>query len=314
MKALCRLLSLALLAFLAHCNRCSGGKEEGGSGAGKGAGLAVAKIGSRSLSAGDIAQHLVGQTEASRLALSDKAARRQFIDGVVRFELLAAAAEKRGYGRDPQVIRGMKQQMIARMLEDDVAKQPEGEVPAEQVARYYDEHREEFQKPAAVSIREILVRDKASAETIASQARAARKPDFAADQKAFEDLSMRYRPPAESSAAQASAFFEESGSPYPQVVTRAALALTELGAVAGPVESERGFHVLKLAGRRPEVVRTLDQVREQIRQRLLQEMRNQRMEAIVAELRKQAPVEIDEGALDRLRLDESDNGAATPER
>ena len=272
--------------------------------------MAVAKVGSRTLSAGDIAQHLAGQPEASRLAFSDKVARKQFVDSVVRFELLATAAEQRGYAKDPQVIRGMKQQMIARMLEDDAAKQPEAEVSPDDVARYYDEHHDEFQKPAAVSIREILVKDKATAETIASQARLARKPDFAVDQRAFEALASRYRNPADTTAAYVSPFFEENGAPYPPAVTRTALAMTELGAVAGPVETEHGFYVLKLAGRRPEVSRTLEQVREQIRQGLLQELRNRQMEAFVTELRKRTPVEIDEGALEKMRLDDSANAAA----
>jgi parvulin-like peptidyl-prolyl isomerase len=75
--------------------------------------------------------------------------------------------------------------------------------------------------------------------------------------------------------------------------------------VAGPIETEQGFQVIKLAGRRAEVSRALGEVREQIRQRLLLDRRNKRMEAFVSELRKNVLVEVDEGALEKMRLDES---------
>jgi peptidyl-prolyl cis-trans isomerase C len=296
----CLFLTVACAAFLADCKRDHGPKGELAFGGGSSAGVAVAKIGSLTLSAADIAQHLAGQTEASRLALADTAARRHFVDSVVRFELLAAAAERRGYAKDPQVIRGMKQQMIARMLEDDVAKHPEAEISADKIERYYDEHRDEFQKPAAVSIRQIVVKDKATAETIASQARAARRPDFTADQKAFEDIGLRYRSFDNPHREQVSPFFEENGAPWPRDVARAAFAMTELGAVVGPIEAENEHYVLKLAGQRPAISRTLGQVREQIRQRLLLEFRNQRMEAFVSELQKRTPVQIDEGAIEKM--------------
>jgi parvulin-like peptidyl-prolyl isomerase len=199
----------------------------------------------------------------------------------------------------------MKQQMIARMLEDDAAKLPETVISADDIARYYEDHRDEFEKPAAASIRRIVVKDKETAEIVATQAKAARKPDFAVDQRAFEELALRHGRSGEDAAGKESPFFEEKGAPYPEAVTRAVFAMTELGVVAGPIETEQGFQVIKLAGRRAEVSRALGEVREQIRQRLLLDRRNKRMEAFVSELRKNVLVEVDEGALEKMRLDES---------
>jgi parvulin-like peptidyl-prolyl isomerase len=260
----------------------------------------VATIGTLSVSAADIERHLAGESEAARRLYQDKSARKELVDGVIRFELLASEAERRGYANDPDVIRGMKQQMIARMLQDEAAKQADETISAEEITHYFEEHHGEFHKPAAASVREIVTKDRATADALANEARSSRRPDYFADQKAFKKLASRHLSEPGKPGGQESVFFEEQSSPFPKEVTQAIFAMTELGEVTGPIESAQGYHVVKLAGRRPEVTRAVDQVREQIRQQLVMARRKQRTDSFIAELRKRTPIQIDEAALDQV--------------
>lgn len=293
-----------LLCLLGVGEALCGCRQRAGCGWSKGeaerTGLPVAKIGSHEVSTADVELHLARQSDGARRAYQDQAARSAFVDEVMRFELLGAEAERRGYGRDPEVILGTKQQMISRMLQDEMAKHDVGVVSADEVARYFEDHREEFSKPAAASIREIAVKERALAEAALTEAKAAKRPDLVADQKAFEQLAARYAPSSGSPPGQQSAFFEERSSPFPKEVTAAIFVMTEVGEVAGPVASGAMYHVIKLAGWRPAVTRTMDEVREQIRQQLLAKRRNQFAESFVAELRKRTPVHIEQGALDHV--------------
>src|SRR5262249_26685695 len=53
----------------------------------------------------------------ARYAATDKL--REFIDSLIRFEVLSVEAQRRGYDRDPEVVRVMKQQMISKFLQQD---------------------------------------------------------------------------------------------------------------------------------------------------------------------------------------------------
>jgi parvulin-like peptidyl-prolyl isomerase len=200
--------------------------------------------------------------------------------------------------------------MIARMLQDESAKEAGDTVTAEEVERYFEAHREEFHKSAAMSVREIVIRDRARADAVANEARAIKRPDYAADQRAFEQLAARIGTGLGKPAGFESGFFEESSSPYPREVTKAIFAMTELGEVIGPVEGGGSYRVIKLAGRRPEVSRRIDEAREQIRQQSLARSRKRRADSFVTEILKRTPIQIDEAALDRVSWHSSSTGGS----
>jgi hypothetical protein len=77
---------------------------------------------------------------------------------------MANEAEPRGYDKDPDVLRVMKQQMISKFLQKDFeSKLRVEDVPDADVAKYYKEHPEEFNRPEEVRVSQILVKDKAGA-------------------------------------------------------------------------------------------------------------------------------------------------------
>src|SRR5215831_18637492 len=67
--------------------------------------------------------------------------KKEFLDTLVRFEVLAGEARKRGYDRDPEVVRTMKQVMIQRLLKEefDSRVKPE-DITDDEMKKFYDAH------------------------------------------------------------------------------------------------------------------------------------------------------------------------------
>lgn len=94
----------------------------------------------------------------ARYAALDK--KKEFLDSLIRFEVLSHEAERLGYDEDPEIIRVMKQQMISKFLQKEFESTTRVEdVPAADVERYYKEHPAEFdQRPLSEVRRQIQQR------------------------------------------------------------------------------------------------------------------------------------------------------------
>ena len=73
------------------------------------------------------------------------------------------------------------------------------------------------------------------------------------------------------------------------------------------VEDPMGFFILKLVERRPERVADLEEVRDQIELRLLQEKGEQKFHESLADLRRGADIEIVRDSLDFEYVSRSDS-------
>jgi parvulin-like peptidyl-prolyl isomerase len=95
-------------------------------------------------------------------------------------------------------------------------------------------------------------------------------------------------------------FFDRKTTAFPKAVVEGAFALAEIGDVSPPIESDQGFHVLRLTQRRPGFVRPLEEVRQEVGRLVLQEKRTRKVEELVAEMRKSVKVEIYEDRLAKV--------------
>ncbi len=81
------------------------------------------------------------------------------------------------------------------------------------------------------------------------------------------------------------------------------------------VEAAERFWIVKLTGRRPALVRSLEEARRPIQNRIWRERRDQAVEDFVAELRAAADVEVNPAVLETVRVDVTPGAgaAAMPE-
>jgi peptidyl-prolyl cis-trans isomerase C len=262
----------------------------------------LARIDGEVITAGDLQRRLDALDAYSRARFSAPEQKRKFLENQVRFEVLAREAQNRGYDRDPEVQRALKKEMIGTLLQkelDDKLK-PE-DIPQAEVERYYQEHTDEFRQQEEVRVSQIFSADRAKAERAATAARALRgKPE--AD-KGFRELVSALSEDEDSRGRGGDlTFFDRGTTLYSRPLVDAAFALTEVGEVSAPIQTDRGFHVLVLTQRRPAFTRALPEVSREIRKQLLRERRTKKMEELVAEMRKRLKVEVYEDRLAKVTV------------
>jgi peptidyl-prolyl cis-trans isomerase C len=272
-------------------------------------GQVVAKVDDNVITVGDVQERINKQAPFIRSRYTTIEKKKEFLDNLIRFEVMAAEAQKRGYDKDPEVIRVMKQQMISKFLQKDFeSKLKVEDVPDAEVEKYYASHPEEFNRKDEVRVSQILLKDKAKADKVAAEVRALPKGPTA-DQKPFRDLVTKYSEDEDSKQRAGDlTFFDKDSVAYPKPLVDAAFKLAEVGDVAGPIKSDKGFHIIKLTQKKPGFTRPLAEVKRQIQQRLFRDLRTKSMEAFIADLRKKSKIDIHEDMLAKVLIDSGMNG------
>ncbi|MES1157486.1 MAG: peptidyl-prolyl cis-trans isomerase [Haliangium ochraceum] len=278
-------------------------KERAGSTAAHSPGdeLPVAKIDDVVITVGDVQERINKQAPFARGRYTALDKRKELLDNLIRVEVMAKEAEKRGYDQDPEVVRVKKQQMISKFLQKDFESRLKVEdVPDADVEKYYKEHPEEFNRPDEVRVSQIVLKDKAKADKVAVEARAGDRNDA----KVFRELVTKYSEDEDSKPRGGDlTSFDKASTLYPRPIIEAAFALKDVGDVSAPVKSDSGYHVLRLTQKRPGFSRPLPEVKRQIQQRLFRDLRTKALDTFVADLRKKYVVTVDEANLAKVSID-----------
>lgn len=259
------------------------------------------KLGAEVFTVGDFADRLAEQSPYLRARYQSVERRRELLENIIRFELLAQEAQRLGYMDRPEVKQVEEQVMVQALMEELFASDeivPEAIEPAE-IQAFYREHPEEFHKPSQVRASHILLADQARAQHVLEQLQQAQPQEKMAR---FRTLAERFNTDTATAGSAGDLHFfgqdpaadAESAPTLPAEVRAAALSLEALGDLyPEPVRSEAGYHVVILTGRRDALQRSLQDAERMIRNRLWREKRQQAIDAFVAKLRKNARVEED---------------------
>lgn len=274
----------------------------------------IATVGEREITVGELAGELASKGSFVRTRFASPERRREFLDQMIRFELLAQEAERRGYDDLPEVQRTRKQMMIRRFLAERFEQGGPESVPAEDIAEYYESHRSEFHTPAQVRASHILCPDRATAQRVLAELQenptslplyrrlAEQHNTDPATRDRFGDLRFFSRPDERL----------ENEPPVAEEVATAAFTIEAIGGIHPEVvQSEAGFHIIKLTGRRAAMHRSLEEATRPVRNRLWRERRESAIQALIDELRQEADVEEDLSMLDQVQLDLPAGGTPT---
>jgi len=233
----------------------------------------------------------------ARARYSSAEQKRRFLENWIRVEVMAKEARARGYDRDADVQRVMKNQLIAVLLQREVDDKLKAEdIPLAEVQAYYDQNLDDFRRPDQVRVSQIFTAELAKAQQAADAA--ARAP---ATDKAFREIVDRFTEDEDSKARGGDlTFFDQKSTLYPSPVVSGAFALKEIGAVSPPIRSDKGWHLLRLTQRRPGFTRPMAEVQSDVRRRIVAQRRERRIEELVAEMRKKLKVEIYEDQLAKV--------------
>jgi peptidyl-prolyl cis-trans isomerase C len=268
---------------------------------------ALVVIGDRTITVGDFAEQLADKSPYLRARYQSPERRRELLDELVKFELLAAEAKKRGLDQSEEVQRTKRQLMVQQMMKVEFEDKVKlSDISEADIKAYYDAHPEEFNKPAQVRASAIIVKDEAKAKKLLKQLKD--KPD---DDALFRELATSSNEdPALKERAGDLQFFSlpsERAADEPDVpaaIAEAAFKLDKVGELAPePVPLARGFAIVKLTGKRKQLARTLDQTRRTIQHKLWRERREAAVEQFVSSLRSQADVQENWALLQQVKID-----------
>src|SRR5262249_14722524 len=146
---------LTAFVVLVACSGRRGGpkssSDEGGPLKGQNPGdlkEAVAKIDDVTITVGEFQSRLNQQSPYIRARYTSMERKKEFLDNMVRFEVLAREAQHKGYDKDVEVIRTMKQVMIQKLMKDEFDNRVKLEdIKDDECLRFYKEHNDEYNKP-----------------------------------------------------------------------------------------------------------------------------------------------------------------------
>jgi peptidyl-prolyl cis-trans isomerase C len=264
----------------------------------------LAKIDDVTITLGEFQERINRQSPYIRARYTSLEQKKEFLDSLIRFEVLAKEAFKRGLDRDPEVVRTMKQVMIQRLMRDEFdAKITADSVTDAEMKTYYDANLAEYVKPEEVRVSAIITRNRAQAERVALEARG----EAGKTNKGFRDLVGRYSQDEDSKLRGGDLrYFDAATKEVPAPVVKAAFALFNIGDVSAAVDAGNGtWYVLKQTGRRKSMTKAFDDAKPAIRNKLFRDKRLAAQKDFVDGLRTAAKIEINETNLAKVRIDTS---------
>lgn len=260
-------------------------------GTGKAQGPAVLNINDWSYTTGDlereIGQELRRAPRELHAFFASKEGQKQFLERVVRRELLLQEAEKRKLGEQAEIVEQVANLRRELMIRAVVQEEIGGKVKVEEkeAEEYFSAHPDEFSGDT-LQLRHIVVQSEGEAREL--QTRLAKN-------EAFEALAKKFSRDTSSAPKGGDLGFLGREQMLPDFA-QAAFALTP-GEVSDVVRTPFGFHLIKLVARKKGQPLTFDQVKAQIQRRLLDERQTQRFQAWVKELERGAKITRDESLL-----------------
>lgn len=267
----------------------------------------VAKVGDSTITVGDVTEQINRLSPYIRRRWSAPEKRKEFLDNLIRVELLSKEAERLGLGDDsPEVERVVNQVMIRLMIKNDLEKEIiPSEIEEGTLKKTYEEEKDKYQRPPQVRASHIVLKTKAEAEKLLADLSNNKKDNRyfreQAKKRSIDDVSKE--------RGGDLGYFSESGDRHNDedeldpAIAEAAWKLKSVGDIfESPVETKDGFHVIKLTNKRPKLDRSFESVKRMIESRLLREKRKEALDKFVEDLKTKANIETFEDNLAKIEL------------
>ena len=269
----------------------------------------VVKAEGSEITVGEIEDYLAAQPPSMRERYRSPEELKKLVDSMLRVELLAAEAARKGYDKNPAVVRTVKDSSVQALLRSEIdAKYSPQTVSAEEVKSYYDTNSAEFHRAAMRRASIIVLESEADAKKLLPEAQKADVRRFAelAKQNSIDpqtkarsgDLGYIGKEPSPTSPSAAS---------VPPSVRSAVFQLKATGDTAAkPVPFEAGFAIVRLTGERPERNTTLAEADLTIRTKLWREQRQQALSSLIEGLRAKDKVQLFADRAEWIKFDDMD--------
>ncbi|MDZ4697557.1 MAG: peptidyl-prolyl cis-trans isomerase [Deltaproteobacteria bacterium] len=261
----------------------------------------IARVGNEYITVEDLQEQINHESPFIRMRYSTPEKKREFLDNLIRFEVMAIEARAKGYTNDPDIVRVFKQQMVARLIQKEFEQQYDpAQLPEEDVKAYYDSNRAKFDNPEERHWSQIVVADEKSAEQVMAEARKLRPED----QTGFETL-VRQKSIDTGSRERGGDMgtVNAADKRLPPQMLASLFAAKSAGALIGPYKTSVGFVVMRLNGIEPAVTRSYENAKALSRSFLFKEVRQKALVNWVSGLRARSDVKIFDENMAKVKVD-----------
>jgi peptidyl-prolyl cis-trans isomerase C len=270
----------------------------------------LARVGDRTITVGDYVTALEHMDQFDRMRYQAPERRQELLNEMIDVLLLADEAREKGYDKD-----AITQQEIREILRDAMLKTSRdglptpGAIPDAEVRTYYDAHKADFRDPERRRVSAIILATEPAAREVLDAAKRA-TPTQWGDLVRTKSVDPRSKASVPADLAGDLGFVSPPGDPrganarIPDEVRRAMFEVASVGDLGPqPVKAGGQYYVAKLTSRTDPHDRTYEEADRAIRVKLAQDKIHAKQEALVEELRKQYPVQIDEASLSEVRVE-----------
>ena len=234
----------------------------------------LATVAGENITEADLNAFIQTMPKEQQMYASHPQFRQQILEQVINGRLCAKYAEEMKMDETEEfqtVLNNARKDILASMAIGDTVKGVE--VTEEEVKKFYEENPQHFEKGATVSAKHILVKDEAKCQQILEEIAAG---------KVFEEAAQQY---STCPSGQKGGDLGSFGKGQMVKEFEEAAFAAEIGQVVGPVQTQFGYHLIKVEAKNEATVTPFEDVKEQIRRNLLSQKQNQAYSEKAAELK-----------------------------
>ncbi|MBA7569879.1 hypothetical protein ES695_22035 [Candidatus Atribacteria bacterium 1244-E10-H5-B2] len=209
------------------------------------------------------------------------------LDQMISEKLLIQEAKNMGLEEDNDVleqIKKMAEQILVQVLiEREILDKIK--VNDEEVLEYYELNKDSFTEKEQVYLYNILIETEEEAQDVLEQLKAGGD---------FSEIAIE-KSTGPSAVQGGDLGYLTRGTIIPEI--EEVVFTLELEELSEIIKTDFGFHILKITEKKPETVKTLEEVKEDIIQTLLPDKQKEAFENLLEELKSKSEIEINEEAL-----------------
>ncbi len=253
----------------------------------------IAKINDTKITKEDFLREISRVPEWARDRFKGKEGKEQFLDELIKKELIYLDAKKKGLDKDKEFIAKVeefkKMTLLAAVLKKEIEEKTE--VAEKDIKDFYDKNPDEFKKGAAVRARHILVDTEAEANDIVAKIKKGED---------FSELAKSLSKDKDSAQKGGDLGFFSQGRMVPEF-EKAAFSLKP-DEVSNPVKTQFGYHIIKVIDKKEGAVVDFEQAKNVIKRRLLSEKQKSLFDSYIEGLKKNTKPVKNEEALAAISL------------
>jgi peptidyl-prolyl cis-trans isomerase C len=303
---------LLALAAAAACHKRDSSKS----------GPVVAKVGEEVITASELKRRLDETSPFLRARYNTLDRKKEFLENLIRNELLVQEAERQGFDKSPAVKEQMKRAMVQELVKKQLDEKLNGaDIADADLKKFYEAHVEDFVKPERARVFHIFLPAKDAKEKAEARKKAvALLKDIDAREKkgevnAFQTVAMKESTDQLSAPMGGDLRFlsrDELAKAYTSELANAVFEMkgpgpdygpATPGQKAGPIETPAGIELVKLQVKTVALNRSFDESKESIRGRMARERRSRDYDEWMKKLREATQVSIDDAELDKVQVE-----------